>query len=104
MGAWHSALAYAVTGKRIDLGDQERPDLDVLVAALAERGLAADGLRRAVPADLMQGLSYAQLAAAERALRERLGATGVHAVRPSGRTRLDADERRLMADRPPHWG
>lgn len=103
-GAWHTALAYALTGREVDLGEQDAPDVPALVAQLRERGLEPDGRRRGVPAQLGAGLSYAQLAAAERAVRDALGASGT-VVRPPGRrTRLDADERRLSADRPPHWG
>ncbi|GAB3711508.1 hypothetical protein GCM10028815_26900 [Mariniluteicoccus flavus] len=97
-------MAYALTGVEVDLGTQASPDVAVLAAELAARGLRPDGRRRAIPAHLTAGLGFAQLAAAERAARQELGVTGLVAQAPSGRTRLDADERRLMADRPPHWG
>lgn len=103
-GRWHAALAYAVSGRELDLGVQEAPDVPALAAELRARGVPVDAVRRPVPEPLRAGLGFAQLAAAEAALRERLGVTGQVAARPSGRARLDADERRLVADRPPHWG
>ncbi len=96
--SWHQALAFAVTGeRRPDLGTQPVPDLDVVAVALAGRQLGA----YAVPADLREGIGAAQLAALVTALRARLAPGGrpVLADRPP-----DADERRLLADVPPHHG
>lgn len=103
-GRWHTALAFAVSGQELDLGVQEAPDVAALAAELVARGVAVDVTRRSVPERLRAGLGFAQLSAAEAALRERLGVTGATAGQPSGRTRLDAHERRLVAERPPHWG
>ena len=55
MSGWHRAIAFALTGSDLDLGEQEAPDLDVLVEQLDRNG-------------------------------------------------WDADERRLLADVPPHFG
>ena len=106
--AWHQALAYAVTGVRLeDLGRQSRPDLDVLVALLHPR-LGVDLDRAALtrthplPTDLAEGLGAAQLAAAVAELRRRLTATTPAVV--AGDRPLTADERRLLEDVPPHHG
>lgn len=89
---------YAVSGeRRSELGEQEAPDLGVVVDALAGRPRDA----YAVPADLREGIGPAQLAAVLLELRARL-ATQPRPVlvdRPP-----DADERRLLADAPPHHG
>lgn len=95
---WHQALAYAVSGeRRPELGAQVAPDLEVVVEALEGRPRGAF----VVPADLREGIGAAQLAAAVTELRARLG----RASRPVLADRApDADERRLLADVPPHHG
>ena len=99
MPTWHQALAYAVTGeRRPELGRQDQPDLDVVVAALADGSLGA----HAVPADLTEGLGPARFAAVLTALRERLTASGARPV--LAERSPDAAERRLLADVPPHHG
>jgi len=106
--AWHQALAYAVTGVRLeDLGRQSRPDLDALAALLRPRlGVDVDPavLTRAhpVPPDLTEGLGAAQLAAAVAELRRRLTAAPPTVV--AGQRPLTVDERRLLQDVPPHHG
>lgn len=101
---WHQALAYAVTGqRRPDLGYQAQPDLALLARRLGELA-DADALTRRfhrVPDDLMQDLGPAQFQAALTELRAALwGPTAGPVVtsRP-----LTAEERRLEADRPPHY-
>ena len=96
---WHQALVYAVTGeRRPELGRQDAPDLDVVVAALAGRPRGA----HAVPAELTEGIGAAQLAAVLTGLRARLAAL---TARPVLAERApDGDERRLLADVPPHHG
>ena len=94
---WHQALVFAVTGeRRPDLGEQGEPDLDVVMDALGDRPRGA----HPVPADLTRGIGPAQLAAVLSDLRARLAASGVQPVLAE-RT-PDADERRLLADVPPH--
>ncbi len=95
---WHQALAYAVSGeRRPELGEQEAPDLDAVVEALVGRPRGA----YAVPDDLREGIGAAQLAALLTALRARLATQ----PRPVLADRApDADERRLLADVPPHHG
>ena len=95
---WHQALAYALTGeRRPELGEQEAPDLDVVAEALTGRPVGA----YAVPPDLRDGLGAAQLAALVTELRARL-APRPHPV--LAERAPDADERRLLADVPPHHG
>lgn len=96
--AWHQALAYALTGeRRTDLGRHDTPDLDALLAALPVGPYGT----YAVPADLLAGIGPAQFAAVLTQLRARLpraaGSAPVLVDRP-----LTAEERRLVADAPPH--
>lgn len=102
--AWHQALAYAVTGRRLDgLGRQARPDPVALAQILRDRGLATGSSSWPVPPELMRGLGPAQFLAALAQLRSTLAparaAAPVLADRP-----LTADERRLLTDVPPHHG
>ncbi|QDP98028.1 hypothetical protein FOE78_20895 [Microlunatus elymi] len=116
---WHEALAYAITGQRLDgLGTQPTPDLQVVAAAIADRSDGGpDGLRELirqrraagepwpypVPAELRQGIGAAQWIAALNALRQRLDLDNPERPVLSDRA-PDADERRLLADVPPHHG
>jgi len=102
--AWHQALAYAVTGCRLDgLGRQALPDPLVLAEVLRERGLSTGSSFAPVPPELMRGLGPAQFSAALAQLRSALApahpAAPVLADRP-----LTSDERRLLTDVPPHHG
>lgn len=115
--AWHAAIAWALTGEPIDLGVQEAPDVDELVTQLAARGWdagrvsahaheasAAGAWPHPIPDAVRSGLGAAQLSAALGRARDRYGLTVLTVLPPSRRTSLDADERRLLADRPPHYG
>lgn len=109
--AWHQALAYAVTGQRLDeLGRQRRPDVARLAEDLQRLATRSDvdltwsveGADHLVPADLIEGIGAAQFWAVLADLRRALGvaapgASPVMADRP-----LTTDERRLVGDRPPH--
>ena len=115
---WHRALAYALVGEQLPLEDVDTPDPDALRAALARAGwdvgrLAAhvNDVRRSgapwphpVPDALRAGLGAAQLHAALSRVRGDLGLDAVVLRPPSRRATLDADERRLLADVPPHHG
>jgi hypothetical protein len=56
----------------------------------------------AVPDDLRQGCGPAQLQATVARARELLGLATLEVLPPSRRRRLTADERRLLAEVPPH--
>ncbi len=103
---WHQAVAYALTGRRyVELGEQDRPDLDAVTAFLRSRPaseLDPATLHQAhpLPVDLAAGLGPAQLWTLVAELRSRLRgprASPVTRSRPLG-----ADERRLLQDVPPH--
>lgn len=115
---WHRALAFALTGERLDIAEQDAPRPAGLVAELSALGWDAEALAahalaalarqepwpHPVPADLRAGLGAAQLHAALGSVRAALGLEVLERRAPSNRTRLDADERRLVADVPPHFG
>ncbi|WP_026925762.1 hypothetical protein [Granulicoccus phenolivorans] len=101
--AWHTALAYAVTGRDLALGLQARPDPAGLLAELRARGLEPDQQPRVIPARLRAGLGAAQLAAALTELRRLARVDGLEPRTPAPGRRLGEPERRLLADRPPHW-
>lgn len=119
MNAWSAALAFALTGEELSLPESDAPDSpDVpgLVAALGASGWdavrvhdhAVEVLAREevwphpIPDALRAGLGAAQLYAALGEARRALGVTVLEEKGPSTRTRLNADERRLMQDVPPH--
>ena len=107
-----------MSGIVLDLGPRPQPDVAELVNELAARwpgGLAVlraevQQLQRAgrwphpVPPSLMAGLGPAQFVAALRELGERLGLAPETPVPPAASRPLSADERRLLADVPPHHG
>ncbi|MDO5534925.1 MAG: hypothetical protein Q4F65_09760 [Propionibacteriaceae bacterium] len=111
---WHAALAYALVGEELDLGVQETPDIATLVADLDAAGWVPDRVgehARAqalwphpIPDAVRAGLGAAQLQAALGRARAALGLEVLTVLPPSRRSRLDADERRLLADVPPHFG
>lgn len=109
-GRWHRALGFAVTGEELELPDHEVPQPAVLLTELAALGWSGERLRAAArhdhqpPQELRAGLGAAQYAAALAELRRLVGATGATTRVSSGRTALGAEDRRLLADRPPHWG
>ncbi len=110
---WHRAMALALVGERLDLAPTEAPDVGDLLAQLAANGwertriaeLAHAAPQRpfpVAPAD-RAGLGPAQFTAALGEARAALDLVALD-VRPrSARRVLDADERRLLADVPPHW-
>lgn len=69
------------------------------------RQASADGAwPHPVPDAARVGLGAAQLSAAIGRARARYGLTALTVLPPSRRVGLDVDERRLLADRPPHYG
>lgn len=118
MSRWQAALGYALTEIDLPGPDCETPDPAGVVAALAEAGWTspriADHARAVlaedrpwphpIPAELRQGCGPAQLQAALRRVRTLLDLETVEKRPPSAPRPLNADERRLLADVPPHWG
>ena len=107
---WHQALAYAVTGRLLpNLGLQERADVVALAADLRRRVAEGeitllDPSGTALPPDLRARLGAAQFAAALAGLRSELDPAGAPRTAPRPGRPLTADERRLLADVPPHHG
>jgi hypothetical protein len=115
---WQAALGYALIG--IDLAPDEpgNPDPAQLADALAQAGWPAGRIgdhARAelsaervwphpVPAELRAGCGAAQFAAALGRARELLDLATLETRPPSTRTKLNADELRLMREVPPHHG
>lgn len=120
-------LVWALTGEALHGADARDPDelsdvddidpdeLSDLEAALAAAGWPRERLQRLraqrladeltwpfpVPAELLGDLGRAQFQAL---LQQAIADLGLRTTaRPSRRTRLDAAEQRLQADRPPHW-
>lgn len=116
--SWHQALAYAVTGRRLDLGRQSAPAMrqlaDQLRADIDLEALTADVQARLergavwpypLPSDLAAGLGPAQFAAALQQLTRDLGLD--RSARPArvGRAQAStAADRRLLDEVPPHHG
>jgi hypothetical protein len=114
-GPWHQALVYALLGeRRPDLGVQDAPDLDRLIDALIRAFGGREALTSAVqtaqrdrspwpvplPGDLAAGLGSAQFWAALTHLRDRLAPRPT--ANPPQPRALTPEERRLLADVPPH--
>lgn len=100
---WDRALAFCVTGIEVDLAPTSAPDPARVLDELADRGIELAESPQQIPAALRRGLPAAQLAAAEREL-IRLAGLGAGARAVQSTRRLNDAERRLAADRPPHWG
>ena len=114
--AWHAAVAFALIGERLPLPARPAPDAARLVEQLDAAGWTPERVAsharavsdasqpwpHPVPADLRAGLGAAQLRAALDACRAALGLVTLTTKPPSTRTALTADERRLLAEVPPH--
>lgn len=110
---WHTVLAFALTGEWLALpardGNAGAPDPDRLLADLASIGWSRARLAevaavpRVVPVERVRLLGPARYTAVLDDLRRRVLA-GTGEVRRVSARPLDAEERRLAADRPPHWG
>lgn len=114
---WHRALGFALTGADLPLGVQEVPEPERLVSQLAEQGWDAARIGEVararvaseqpwpfpVPDAVRAGLGAAQLHAALLSARTALGLEVLEVRRPARPRALTADERRLLADLPPHY-
>ena len=108
---WHQALAYAVTGRRLEgLGRQRQPDLPRLVEELEQlatsgeidRSWSLEAADHLVPTELMEGIGAAQFWAVLDDLRRALGVADPGSPAVTVDRPLTAEENRLVADRPPH--
>lgn len=118
MNRWHSALGFALTQQELPLPPSPSPDPAGLVEALAAAGWSAGRITEharevlaseqpwphPIPTELREGCGPAQLYAALGRVRALLDLETVEKRPPSAPRPLNADERRLMADVPPHWG
>lgn len=118
MSRWHSALAFALTHVELPLPPSQAPDPAGLVEALADEGWSAERIGEharetlaaeqpwphPIPAALREGCGPAQLQAALGRVRSLLDLETVEKRPPAAPRPLNADERRLIADVPPHWG
>ncbi len=103
--AWHQALAYAVTGRRLaDLSRQAVPDVEALAVELRTRTAPSEltGSSHQVPPDLMEGIGAAQFVAVLGVLRQRLAADWPTSTQVARERPLEADDRRLLREVPPH--
>ena len=109
--AWHQALAYAVTGQRLEeLGRQRQPDVARLADELEQlagpggidRSWSVEYAEQLVPAELMDGIGAAQFWAVLDDLRHVLGLADPGSPAVTTDRPLTAEENRLSADRPPH--
>jgi hypothetical protein len=111
---WHAALAYALLGAPVrDLPESGTPRVAELIADLGGveslRAAVAEARSSgswpvAIPDELRRGLGAAQLAAVWTALLTELGPLTTNARPVVADRALTADDRRLLADRPPHHG
>lgn len=106
------ALGLALTGELLPL-----TSADAVVAELAELGWTPGALaelrhgrqeRREpwpfpVEVERLRSVGFARFDAALAEARRVSGLTGLEPARPATRP-MNADERRLIQDRPPHWG
>lgn len=107
-------LGRALTGRHLSLTSAAPDDLPDALAGLGFDACALQRLRQdrqvagepwpfPTQPEVVQEVGFAVFHARLQLLRARLGLTGLvprhRAERP-----LDADERRLAAERPPHWG
>ncbi|HEY5786585.1 MAG TPA: hypothetical protein VIT65_17600 [Microlunatus sp.] len=111
---WHAALAFALLGAPVrDLPETGTPRVAKLIADLGGVetvrtsvvvARASGSWPHTVPEELRRGLGAAQFAAVWARLLAELGPLTTNA-RPVVTDRAStSDERRLLADRPPHHG
>lgn len=115
---WHAALGYALVAQDLGFVETAAPDPAAAVALLAEAGWDATAIREhaqaaiaeecvwphPVPESLRAGCGAAQLHAATVTVRRLLDLQTLEVRPPTTRTRLNADEQRLMREVPPHHG
>lgn len=114
---WHTAIGYALVGQELPLAEPAHPDPARLVADLDAAGWNAGRVHahalatveaerpwpHRIPAELRAGCGAAQLHAALGRTRALLAVVTLETRSPTTRTRLTADEQRLLRDLPPHY-
>lgn len=115
---WHAAIGFALVGVELRVDERGQPDPAALAEALVAGGWTGDRIAahartrlqagmpwpHPIPAALQVGCGAAQLRAALGATRAALGIATLVTMSPSVRTRLTADEERLLREVPPHHG
>lgn len=115
---WFAALGQALIGRPLPELSAGPPDPDQVVAALAQQGIDREKLaalvaeRQAasqpwpfpVAAEDRPGIGAAQFMSVLRAVTDVLDVHTWRAAQPAPAAAPSAADRRLMADRPPHWG
>lgn len=76
---------------------------EAIASVRVQRQEAGEPWPFAVPDQSIRAVGFAQFTAGLAQLRSELGVDGLVETKPADRP-LNADERRLSADRPPHWG
>ena len=115
MAAEAGALASAVTGQDLPVTACDVPSLVVELSALGggpERiqQLRGERMEQRLPwpfpvePEVQKEIGFARFGALLAQLREALGVSGRLDASPAPERALNPDERRLVADRPPHWG
>lgn len=116
--AWFAALGQALIGRPLPVQDAEPPAPEQVVAALAAEGfdrakLAALVVERQsagqpwpfpVAAEDRPGIGAAHFMSVLRAVTDTLGVHSWRVAQPAPTAAPSAADRRLMEDRPPHWG
>jgi hypothetical protein len=114
---WHAAIGFALVGEELPLAEPVLPDPEQLVLDLTAAGWDAGRIAahardtveaeqawpHQIPVGLRSGCGAAQLHAALGRTRAVLDLLTLEARAPSSRTRLNADEQRLLRDVPPHY-
>jgi hypothetical protein len=115
---WHSALAFALVGVRVELVETGQPDPQELLVELASMGwdpvrisdhahemVAAERpWPHPVPRQLRDGCGAAQFHASVNRARQLLKLESLETLPPSERQELNSDEVRLLREVPPHHG
>lgn len=116
--SWFAALGQALIGRPLPERSAGAPEVSEVVDALAEAGYDRERLaafvaqRQAtgqpwpfpVRADQRPGIGAAQFMSVLRAVTDALEVHTWRSAQPSSGATPTAADRRLMADRPPHWG
>lgn len=113
---WGGAVSYALTGQVVC--SWLKPDPAEIAQLIRDCGFDGEKLAElkktaedngekwpiSLPSSVGRKFGFSQLAALIRAVRAQLGLSGVYVEQKSRSTTIGADELRLMAELPPHFG